>query len=65
MNRYQKALNDLKKVTKSCYLTDNIIATLQELVDKTTPKKVRIHYVEIFGNYLVSCPTIGGTLWKT
>jgi hypothetical protein len=57
MNKYQDALNNLKKVTCNCKLTDLIIATLQELVDKATPKKPIIHYVEMFGTYLVSCPT--------
>jgi hypothetical protein len=60
----------LKQVLNENSLTENYkqdLDTLQELVDIVpeyrelkewrTPKKPIIHYVEMFGTYLVSCPT--------
>lgn len=69
MNKYQEALNriDTYRVNKSLKLDIKDILTLQELVDKATPKKVRIETIfennkELYELYF--CPNCGLTLFS-
>ena len=73
INKYQGALNriDAYRVNKSLKLNIKDILTLQELVDKATPKKVeKIAYMDIYGNELAKskshfyngCPNCKGNV---
>lgn len=56
LNRYQEALNNVKRVyVKSDHYDEEDIRLLQELVDKATPKKPIKSNNPLF-DYMVFCP---------
>lgn len=58
MNKYQKALNNLKTVDYEDLYDDRDLEwceTLQELVNKETPKKIRIKLSDTISFYCPKC----------
>lgn len=60
MNKYQKALWNIIQMLNDNIPTDNYgqdLNILQELVDKTIPKKLAIKYFKNYGYDYLTCPT--------